>query len=136
MPASPPEVIPVGLATKLGGVVASLFALVSLVSAVLDGDHSQETVISLILAAVTVFVLMGGRYAQAALKALGEHLGPAAPQQPSVTVENAPVPPDEWGGDPEDEAIAADAGILAAHPQTYSDLPDDVGDGPAAGKGP
>lgn len=70
--------IPVGLATRIGLIVASIFGLVSLVTAVLHGDHSQETITSMILAGVTVFILLGGRYAQAALAYLGSAYGAAS----------------------------------------------------------
>lgn len=63
MPDSTPDV---GLATKVGTLVAAIFGLVALVTAVLDGDHSQETITALVLTAVTVWTLMGGRYLQAA----------------------------------------------------------------------
>lgn len=69
-----PTYIPVGLATRLGQIVAAIFGLIALVTAVLNGDHSQETILALILSAGTVFVLMGGRYAQAALANLAHVL--------------------------------------------------------------
>jgi hypothetical protein len=57
--------IPKGLATQIGQIVGAAFALIALVTAVLDGDHSQETVTALILSAVTFITLMAGRFAQA-----------------------------------------------------------------------
>lgn len=54
-----------GLATHVGQAVGAAFALIALVTAVLDGDHSQETVTALILAGVTFVTLMAGRFAQA-----------------------------------------------------------------------
>lgn len=68
-PSAPPAepTIPVGLATRLGTAVAAVFGLIALITAVLEGDHSQETIIALILAALNVFIVLGGRYAQAAL---------------------------------------------------------------------
>ena len=57
--------VPKGLATIVGQVVAAVFGLIALAGAVLKGDHSEQTVTALILAAVTVWTLMAGRYAQA-----------------------------------------------------------------------
>lgn len=54
-----------GLATHVGQVVGAAFALIALVTAVLDGDHSQETITALILSAITFVTLMAGRFAQA-----------------------------------------------------------------------
>lgn len=54
-----------GLATQVGQLVGAAFALIALVTAVLDGDHSQETVTALILAGITFVTLMAGRFAQA-----------------------------------------------------------------------
>jgi hypothetical protein len=68
--------IPVGLATKLGIVVSAVFGFVAALTAVLDGDHSQETILTMILAAATVIAVIGGRMGQAALDRLGSHLGP------------------------------------------------------------
>lgn len=63
---TPAPEIPKGLATTVGQVVGAAFALIALVTAVLDGDHSQETITALILSAVTFITLMAGRFAQAA----------------------------------------------------------------------
>jgi hypothetical protein len=75
-PESPPvgPVVPVGLATRLGQIVSAIFGLIALVTAVLNGDHSQETITSLVLMTVTVVTLMGGRYLQAAMAYLGADL--------------------------------------------------------------
>lgn len=54
-----------GLATQIGQAVGAAFALIALVTAVLDGDYSQETITALILSAVTFVTLMAGRFAQA-----------------------------------------------------------------------
>lgn len=73
-PTSPPAspVIPVGLATRIQAVVGSLFFLIALISAVAKGDHSEQTITALVLAALSFFVLAGGRYAQAALAELAK----------------------------------------------------------------
>jgi len=42
--------------------VAAVFGLIALVTAVLHGNHSQETITALILAAVNTFTVLGGRY--------------------------------------------------------------------------
>lgn len=66
-PESPPAgpVIPIGFSTRVAQVVGAIFGLIALVTAVLDGDHSEETITALILAAVTVVTMLAGRYAQA-----------------------------------------------------------------------
>jgi hypothetical protein len=61
--------IPVGLATKIGALVAAAFGVVAGVTAVLHGDHTEETITSLVLAAATVWWLMKGRYDQATARA-------------------------------------------------------------------
>lgn len=66
----PPEEIPIGFSTKVGSVVSAIFGFIALVTAVLHGDHSQETITSLILSGVALFIVLGGRYAQAALAQL------------------------------------------------------------------
>jgi hypothetical protein len=58
-------IIPVGLASKVGAVTAAVFALVAAGTAVLHGDHSQETIAAGAVAAVTVWTFMAGRFAQA-----------------------------------------------------------------------
>lgn len=61
---TPPE-IPQGLGSQIGKAVGAAFALIALVTAVLQGDHSQETITAMILSAVTFATLMAGRFAQA-----------------------------------------------------------------------
>jgi hypothetical protein len=71
-PESPPvePVIPVGLSTRLLQIVGAAFAAVSAVTAVLNGDHSQETITFAVLSATSFFFLAGGRYAQAVAREL------------------------------------------------------------------
>lgn len=91
-PQQPPVApeIPVGLATRIGQVVAAIFGLIALATAVLNGDHSQETITALILSAVTVFVLMGGRYAQAALALLAQRPSSLVVSNVATTDEDPP----------------------------------------------
>jgi hypothetical protein len=67
--------IPVGLATKLGQIITAIFLAVALVSAVLDGDHSEATVTAMILSVVSAVSLMLGRYAQAVADRIGSYFG-------------------------------------------------------------
>ena len=60
--------IPVGLATKLGQIAIAVFAIIGIVTAILHGDHSSETLMSFGGAIATLVTLMGGRYLQAAAK--------------------------------------------------------------------
>jgi hypothetical protein len=59
-------VIPEGLATKVGKYGAVLLGIVALVAAVLDGDHTEETIASLVGAVLLAVRMMDGRYKQAA----------------------------------------------------------------------
>lgn len=70
--------IPVGLATKIMALIGSLFGVITAVSVIAHGELSEDSVITLVLSAVSFFVLAGGRYAQAALAALNRHLSEGA----------------------------------------------------------
>lgn len=59
-------VIPEGPASKLGKLAAAALAIAALVAAVLNGDHTPETLVALGGAVATLVTYMGGRYAQAA----------------------------------------------------------------------
>jgi hypothetical protein len=58
--------IPVGLGTKLGALGTLALGVAALVAAVLDGDHSQETLVALAGAVITLCTTIAGRFAQAA----------------------------------------------------------------------
>lgn len=66
--ANPATSVPVGLSTKIGGTVSAVMGLVAVLTAVLDGDHTTETIGALASAVVVLVTLMGGRYAQAAAR--------------------------------------------------------------------
>lgn len=57
-----------GYATKLGELTAAVLALVAAVTAVLDGDHSTETIAALAGAVLTVITILAGRYLQNAAR--------------------------------------------------------------------
>jgi hypothetical protein len=59
-------VVPTGLATKLGVYGTSVLAIVALVTAVLDGDHTPETLIALATATIVLSTTIYGRMKQAA----------------------------------------------------------------------
>lgn len=150
------EEIPVGLATRVTAVVGAGFALVAAVTAVLNGDHSQETITFAVLSALSFFVLAGGRYAQAALGRLARLLGtdPVADPLPppsvsgpaairldntgnytSASVSGNTISNVEWREeDPDDKQIVTELGVDALEPQDYAQLPDDTGDADAARK--
>lgn len=69
-----PDTIPFGLASKLMAVIGAFFALVTAVDFVIDGNLTADAVTTMVLAFVSFATLAGGRYAQAALKALSRHL--------------------------------------------------------------
>lgn len=88
-PQSPPTppVIPVGLGTKLGLFGTSVLAVIALVTAVLHGDHTFETLVSLAGAVALLYKVVDGRYQQAAaiyrashsvLNTVGAFLQPSA----------------------------------------------------------
>jgi hypothetical protein len=58
--------IPVGLATKLGLILGALATLITAVLAILDGDHSQETLGAAVFAAANFVAVILGRSQQAA----------------------------------------------------------------------
>jgi hypothetical protein len=57
--------IPVGLATKLGVYSASVLGIVALITAVLNGDYTEETLMALAGAVITLVTTLIGRFAQA-----------------------------------------------------------------------
>lgn len=57
--------IPVGFATKLGVIVSGLFGIAALVSAIINGDHTEETIAALAAAVVALYKVLDGRYNQA-----------------------------------------------------------------------
>jgi len=58
--------IPVGLGTKLGVVFASLASIAALVSAIIEGDHSEETIGAAVIAAASLWATISSRGGQAA----------------------------------------------------------------------
>jgi hypothetical protein len=70
----------VGLGTQAGLVATAILGIAAIVTAILNGDHSTETVASLAGAVVTLCTTIGGRMAQAAaaLRAVGPTIEAAA----------------------------------------------------------
>lgn len=67
LPQSPPApVIPVGLATRLLQIVGAAFAVVSGVTAIVNGEVTADTVYFAVIAAANFLTLAAGRYVQAA----------------------------------------------------------------------
>lgn len=75
--------IPVGLATKLGLLAAALSSAFAAVTAILNGDHTPETITALLVAGASVYAVVSGRMAQAAAQ--------LAPPAPTVNI----APPTE-----------------------------------------
>ena len=70
----PADEISFGLASKLTAVIGALFAAVTAIDYVIDGNLTADAVTTMVLSVVSFLVLAGGRYAQAAMKALAKHL--------------------------------------------------------------
>ena len=58
--------IPVGLATQLGTLGAGIAGVIAGVSAVLDGDHTEVTITTLLISGGLIFTVVQGRMKQAA----------------------------------------------------------------------
>lgn len=94
--------IPVGLATKAGLIASSLAAIFALVAAILEGDHSTETIGALIAAAAPLYAVIKGRMDQAtatiatatAPAALGEPVAIDEPGNDAMLAEHGVLPED------------------------------------------
>jgi hypothetical protein len=102
-PESPPAqpIIPIGFGTKLGLATSAIAGIVALVAAVLDGDHSTETLVALVLAVVAAVRTVDGRMNQAtaALGASGGQIG--TPESPPRNHDEDISLPNDHLGDPE-----------------------------------
>jgi len=58
--------VPVGLSTKVGLIATALAALAAAVAAVIDGDHTPETIAALVTAGLTLYGVIRSRGEQAA----------------------------------------------------------------------
>lgn len=67
-PTSPPAppVVPVGLSTQVGLVVAAILGLIAGVTSFLEGDHTEETVTLIAGSVVVLYGVIKGRMDQAA----------------------------------------------------------------------
>lgn len=91
-------VIPIGLASKLGVYGTSVLAIVALVTAVLDGDHTPETLTALATATIVLATTIYGRMKQAAAM-YRDAPSPLQGIQEGIGVLNAPLdPPPSEGG--------------------------------------
>lgn len=82
--------VPVGIATKLGVYGTSVLAIVALVTAVLDGDHTPETLTALATATIVLATTIYGRMVQAAAL-LRDAPSPLQGLQEAANVINAPL---------------------------------------------
>jgi hypothetical protein len=81
-PADGGSAIPVGLGTMLGAFGTTILGVAALVSAVLGGDHTAETVGALASAAIVLVATIAGRFAQA----YAIYRNPPTPPAPSAPV--------------------------------------------------
>jgi hypothetical protein len=70
--------IPFGLASKLMTLIAAIFGAIGAITAVVNGELTADSIYTLSVSVIAVFILAGGRYAQAALGALNRHLSEGA----------------------------------------------------------
>jgi hypothetical protein len=90
MPTQPRSAVPVGLATKMGVYGTSVLAIVALVTAVIDGDHTPETLTALATATIVLATTIYGRMKQAA--SILQHAPvPLQGAQEAIEVLNAPL---------------------------------------------
>lgn len=82
--------IPVGLATKLGVYGTSVLAIVALATAVMNGDHTVETLTALSTATIVLCTTIYGRMKQAAALLLNAP-SPLQGVQDAASVLNAPL---------------------------------------------
>jgi len=88
----PKVAIPTGLSTQLGVYGTSAMAIVALVTAVLDGDHTPETLVALATATILLATTIYGRMRQAAA-VYRDASSPLQGIRDAVDVVNAPLPP-------------------------------------------
>ena len=91
-PTAPPNtIVPVGWTSLLGVYSTAALAIVALVAAILNGDHSQETLLALAGAVITLVSTLAGRFAQAvAIYRAKPGLGSIVE---AAEIVNAPYPP-------------------------------------------
>lgn len=111
-PDAPPAgpVIPEGLATKLGKLLIAAFAVTALVTAVLDGDHTPETLMALGGSIATAITLILGRSAQAyAIYRDAPAVGAQSAPSEEELVEDFPEdPPEQEPQEPTSSAMGTD----------------------------
>lgn len=84
--------IPIGFASKLGVYGTSVLAIVALVTAVLDGDHTPETLTALATATIVLATTIYGRMKQAAAM-FRDAPSPLQGAVEALGVVNAPLDP-------------------------------------------
>ena len=99
MPTQRSLTVPVGLATKLGVYGTSVLAIVALVTAVLEGDYTPETLTALATASIVLATTIYGRMKQAAA-VLQNAPSPLQGAQDAIDVLNAPLGTSETNDPP------------------------------------
>jgi hypothetical protein len=87
----PRVTVPIGLSTQLGVYGTSVLAIVALVSAVLDGDHTLETLTALATATILLATTIYGRMKQASA-VYHNATSPFQGIRDAADVVNAPLP--------------------------------------------
>jgi hypothetical protein len=91
-----------GLSTQVGLLSSAILGVVAIVTAILNGDHSSETIASLAAAVFTLCTTIGGRMYQAAqllrgaapyVESASSGFGPTEIDVPPVT-DPSTIPPD------------------------------------------
>lgn len=132
-----PPVVPVGITTQIGLAVSALSALIGAVIAISHGDISEASLLAFANAGVTLWFVLGGRYAQAT-KAMSPQptpgnvtvtVPPGAPQDPQAVASRVAA----WTvGEPRDEAeitsVSDDEITAGIEPADPSKIPADKGD--------
>lgn len=93
----PKVTIPIGLSTQLGVYGTSVMAIVALVTTVLDGDHTPETLVALATATILLATTIYGRMRQAAA-VYRDSPSPLQGIRDAVDVVNAPISPSSGEG--------------------------------------
>lgn len=85
--------VPVGLSTMLGVFGTSVLSIIALITAVLDGDHTPETLTALATAVIVLATTIYGRMQQAAA-IYRDAPSPLQGIQDAIGVVNAPLETD------------------------------------------
>jgi hypothetical protein len=101
----PNSSIPVGLATKLGTLVAAISAVCAAILPLLDGDQTPEVIAVLAAGGAALYKVLDGRYQQAAARENAKAVTNVA----NAITDEATVPPElDLEDDDEDGYVVSD----------------------------